>query len=71
MEIAQLQPNITYDIRIRAFNNLNAKSGYTTIDDFTVGSNVTTDTEDWENSTLSRSGDDWENDTLTAEDWES
>lgn len=70
MEIPQLQPDVTYDIRIRAFNNLLASSNYATINNFTVGSTVTTDTEDWENETLTRSGDDWENDTLTSEDWE-
>lgn len=70
MEIAQLQPDVTYDIRIVAFNNVRAKSAYSTINNFTVGSTVTTDTEDWENETLSRTGDDWENDTLSSEDWE-
>lgn len=69
-EIAQLQPDVTYDIRIRAFNYLRVASQYSIINNFTVGSTVTTNTEDWENEILSRSGDDWENDTLTSEDLE-
>lgn len=70
MEIPQLQPDVLYDIRIRAFNNVRVKSAYTTINGFNVGDTATTDTEDWESETLSRDGDDWENDTLTSEDWE-
>lgn len=70
-EINELQPDIGYDIRIRAINSLYAVSPYVLIEGFVVGSTVTTDTEDWENETLARSGDDWEVDTLTSEDWES
>lgn len=65
-----LQPDVLYDIRIYAFNNLGKRSQPTLIEGFLVGTTVTTDTEDWENETLSRDGDDWENDTLTSEDWE-
>lgn len=70
MEIPQLQPDVLYDIRIRAFNNVRVKSAYTTINNFNIGDTATTDTEDWENETLARDGDDWENDTLSSEDWE-
>jgi len=65
-----LMPDVLYDIRIYAFNNLGVRSAVNEITGFKVGTSVTTDTEDWENETLSRSGDDWEVDTLTSEDWE-
>lgn len=70
MSISQLQPNITYDIAIRAFNNLRASSGYVSIYNFKAGDTATSDTEDWEFNIESRDGDDWENDTLTSENWE-
>lgn len=69
-EIHQLQPNVPYDIRIRAFNNLNASGPFATILDFFVGNSAVTDTEDWENETLTRDGSDWEVDTFPSEDWE-
>jgi len=70
LEIPQLAPNVLYDIRIRAFNNVRAKSPYTTIQSFNIGDTITTDTEDWENEILARSGADWEANTFTNEDWE-
>lgn len=71
MRLTALQPDILYDVRIFAYNSLNARSAETLIEDFLVGTTVTTNTEDWENETLARDGDDWETDTLTSEDWES
>ena len=70
--LPNLQPDIAYDIRIRAFNNLGVpSSAYSTITGFVVGSTATTTTEDWENeSGTSRDGQDWENDTGASEDWE-
>lgn len=70
MDIPQLQPDVTYDIRIRAFNNLRASSPYTYIYNFVVGTSATTDNEDWEFSTELRNATDWENDTATSENWE-
>lgn len=69
-QITGLQPDITYDIRIIAYNNFGVPSAPSEISGFTVGSTITTNVEDWENETLSRDGDDWENDTLGDEDWE-
>jgi hypothetical protein len=68
IEIPQLQPNINYDIRIRAFNNLRAVSDYVSLYGFTVGSSLTTDTKDWETENLD--AEDWETDSLTSENWE-
>lgn len=70
VEIPQLQPNVTYDIRIRAFNNLRASSGYTSLYNFIVGQSLTTDNEDWENSNELRGSSDWEIDNFASEDWE-
>lgn len=71
-EITGLEPDTDYDIRIFAFNNLGVKSAETKIENFVVGTTVTTNTEDWENETLgARDGQDWETDSLSSEDWES
>lgn len=71
MILPALKPDVLYDIRIFAYNNLGAKSATTEINNFLVGTTATTNTEDWENETLTtRNGDDWENDTLATEDWE-
>lgn len=70
MDIPQLQPDVTYDIRIRAFNNLRASSPYTYIYNFVVGTSATSDNEDWENRTELRDATDWETDTATSENWE-
>lgn len=69
LEVVGLKPDTLYDLRIIAYNNLNVSSAETIIEDFVVGTTVTTNTEDWENETLARDGDDWETDTLTNEDW--
>ena len=73
IRLPALKPDITYDIGIYAYNSLGpgVRSALTLIEDFLVGTTVSTDTEDWENETFDRDGDDWENDTLTSEDWES
>lgn len=71
MLLPALKPDVLYDIRIFAYNSLNAKSAETVINNFQVGTSVTTDTEDWENETLVRSLSDWETDGDPAEDWES
>jgi len=65
-----LKPDVLYDVRIFAYNTLGRKSGETLIEDFLVGTSVTTNTEDWENESLARDGDDWETDSFPAEDWE-
>lgn len=65
-----LKPDTLYDIQIVPYNNLGIAGQPTTIEDFTAGDTVITETEDWENETLDRDGDDWENDTLTSEDFE-
>jgi len=70
MDIPQLQPDVTYDIRIRAFNNLRVASPYTYIYNFLVGTSATSDNEDWEYRTETRHNNDWETDTLTSENWE-
>ena len=70
MDISQLQPDVNYDIRIRAFNNLRVTSPYTYIYNFLVGTSATSDNEDWEYRTELRQGSDWETDTLTSENWE-
>lgn len=70
IQIPQLEPDVLYDIRIFAYNNLDVRSAANEITEFTVGSTVATETEDWENITEPRDGDDWENDALTSEDWE-
>lgn len=71
IEIAGLKPDVLYDIRIFAYNNINVRSAATTINGYQVGTTLITDTEDWENETIAaRDGDDWETDTLTSEDWE-
>lgn len=70
MVLPALKPDVLYDVRIFAYNSLGAKSAETLIEDFQVGTSVTTETEDWENETLARTFDDWENDTLASEDWE-
>lgn len=69
-EIAMLKPDVLYDIRIFAYNSLGVRSNEAVINNYLVGTTVTTNTEDWENETLARDGDDWEADTLTSEDWE-
>lgn len=71
IEIVGLQADVLYDLQIYAYNSINVKSAATEINNFQVGTTVTTNTEDWENETLARDGDDWETDTLTSEDWES
>ncbi len=68
VRLPSLQPDVLYDVRIYAFNNLGVRSQPTYINNFLVGTTVTTDTQDWENETLS--SEDWENDTLSSEDWE-
>lgn len=65
-----LKPDVLYDIRIFAYNSLGVRSAAVEINNFQVGSTITTDTEDWENETNARDGDDWENDSLLSEDWE-
>lgn len=70
INIAQLQPNVNYDIRIRAFNTLRVSSPYIYIYGFKVGNSATTDKEDWEYFTESRNATDWETDTATSENWE-
>lgn len=70
MEIAQLQPDVSYDLRIRAFNNLRVSSPYINIYGFVVGDSATTDNEDWEFNIEDRDQSDWEADTATAENWE-
>lgn len=70
-EIHQLQPDVGYDIRIRAFNFLNAAGPFTTIENFVVGDTTVGSTEDWENETIAaRDGQDWETDALPSEDFE-
>jgi hypothetical protein len=63
-----LEPDVLYDIQIIAYNNLGVPSQPTLIEDFKVGTTVTTDTEDWENETLTT--EDWESDSLSSQDWE-
>jgi hypothetical protein len=70
MDIPQLQPNVTYDIRIRAFNSLRASSPYTYIYNFVVGQSATSDNEDWENRTEPRNNYDLETDNEASENWE-
>jgi hypothetical protein len=70
VEIPQLQPNVTYDIRIRAFNKLRVSSGYTSLYNFIVGQSLVSNNEDWENETETRDGTDWEINNLPSEDWE-
>ncbi len=65
-----LKPDVLYDVRIFAYNNLGVKSAAVEINDFQVGTSVTTNTEDWENEAVARDGDDWEVDTRPDEDWE-
>lgn len=65
-----LRPDVLYDLRIYAYNNLGAKSAASDIFNFQVGTTVTTNTEDWENETLSRSGNDWESGSFSTESWE-
>ena len=71
-EVPQLQPDILYDVQIVAYNNLGVPSQPTTINDFQVGSTVSSTTLDFENETVAAyDGVDLENDTLPSEDWES
>lgn len=65
-----LKPDVLYDVRIFAYNSLGAKSAEALIEDFLVGTSVTTNTEDWENESNARDTDDWESDTLPTEDFE-
>lgn len=69
MRITTLQVDVLYDVQIIAYNRLGVKSQPSTINNFQVGSSITTNSEDWENETLARDGDDWENDSLSSEDW--
>lgn len=71
LRVTALQPDVLYDVQIYAYNSLGQRSAATTINNFLVGTTVTTLTEDWETETVDRDGDDWENDGLTSEDWES
>lgn len=62
-----LEKDVTYDIGLYQYNSLSVKSNISLIENFIVGTSVTTNTEDWENETLA--AEDWENDTLASEDW--
>ncbi len=68
--ITALKPDVLYDLRIYAYNNLGVRSQPTVITGFLVGQTVTSNSEDWEHEELSRNGDDWESDDLISEDWE-
>lgn len=69
-ELFQAELDYLYDLRIRAYNNLGAKSAWNTITGFLVGSTLVANTEDWENETELRNPSDWENDNGANEDWE-
>lgn len=70
-ELFQAELDTTYDIRIRAINNLGVKSNYSLIEEFVVGlTGGITSREDWESGTVARSDTDWESATATSEDWE-
>lgn len=69
-DLFQAEAGSTYDLQIRAINNLGAKSQFTTLYDFVVGTSIFTDTEDWEFLIMPRDPADWENNTGSAEDWE-
>lgn len=72
LEIPQLNPDVLYDIRIRAFNSLGIASPYYAILSFEAGQTILSSRENWEQETIAgRNGQDWETDSLTAEDWES
>jgi hypothetical protein len=69
--IPQLEKDVYYDIRIRAFNSLGIKSNWTTLESYQAGQSVIPNSEDWESQTVAaRDGEDWETDSETAEDWE-
>lgn len=68
LRLTALQPDTLYDVEIIAYNDFGIPSQPTVLEDFLVGTSITTDTEDWENETFTAQ--DWETDSLTAEDWE-
>lgn len=69
--IPQLEKDVYYDIRIRAFNSLGIASAWTVLEGYQAGQTVIPDAEDWESLTIAaREGDDLETDSETAEDWE-
>lgn len=69
-DLFQAEAGQLYDLQIRAINNLGAKSQFTTLYDFVVGTTIFTDTEDWEFLIMPRNPADWENNAGAAEDWE-
>lgn len=69
-ELFQAQQDTLYDLRIRAYNNIGAKSQWSYINGFLVGSSSVATTEDWENIQELRHPADWENNTGANEDWE-
>lgn len=70
-ELFQAELDTTYDVRIRAINQLGVRSNYSLIESFVVGlTGGITAREDWENATETRNPDDWETDTAVSESWE-